>query len=66
MKTTINLSDELISKAMKETGIKEKTTLIHMGLELILKNKAQERLANSFGTYKNLKKVQRDRPKNSK
>ena len=61
MKTTINLSDELIAQAMEETGIKEKTKLIHMGLELIIQKEAKARLANSFGSQKGLKQVDRRR-----
>lgn len=61
MKTTINLSDELIATAMKETGIKEKTKLIHMGLELLFQKQAKEKLAGLFGSERGLKQVDRRR-----
>jgi Arc/MetJ family transcription regulator len=52
MKTTLNLNDELIQEASKCTGIKEKTALIHKGLEELIKFAARERLAKLGGTFK--------------
>ena len=37
MKTTINLSDELMEQAAKYTGIQEKTKLVHLALETLIK-----------------------------
>ena len=33
MRTTLNIDDELIMEARKLTGIKEKTSLVRLGLE---------------------------------
>ncbi len=44
MKTTLNLKDELIKIAMEVTGIKEKTALIHQGLEELIRTAAYKRL----------------------
>jgi Arc/MetJ family transcription regulator len=36
MRTTLNIDDSLIKKASKLTGIKEKTTLVKLGLEALI------------------------------
>lgn len=50
MRTTVILRDELVSKAMEITKIKEKTALIHAGLEALIALHARERLASLGGT----------------
>ena len=35
MRTTINIDDELLAKARDYTGEKEKTKLLHLGLEAL-------------------------------
>jgi len=49
-KTTLNLQQDLIKKAQKLTGIKEKTSLIHMGLQALIQQIARERLIKLGGT----------------
>lgn len=44
MRTTVNLDDELVKKAMRDTGIKEKTTLLHEGLRSLIQREAARRL----------------------
>ena len=36
MRTTLNIDDELLGKASKLTGIKEKTSLVRRGLEALI------------------------------
>jgi hypothetical protein len=36
MKTTLNIEDSLIKKVSKLTGIKEKTTLVKLGLQALI------------------------------
>jgi Arc/MetJ family transcription regulator len=50
MRTTINLNDELVAKAQVCTGVKEKTRLIHLGLEALIQREAALRLAALGGT----------------
>jgi len=38
MRTTLNIEDNLIKKVSKLTGIKEKTTLVKLGLEALIGN----------------------------
>ncbi len=45
MRTTIILKDDLVKKAMELTNIREKTALLHAGLEALISRAAAERLA---------------------
>jgi len=60
MRTTLNIEDNLIKKVSKLTGIKEKTTLVKLGLEALIAMESGKRLARLGGTEKDLKnKLQR-------
>jgi Arc/MetJ family transcription regulator len=61
MRTTIILNDELIKKASKLTGIKEKTQLVKIGLEALIALESSKRLAKLGGTERNLKNIPRRR-----
>ena len=61
MRTTIILNDELVKKAAKLTGIKEKTQLVKIGLEALIALESSKRLAKLGGTEKNLKNIPRRR-----
>jgi Arc/MetJ family transcription regulator len=50
MKTTMNLRDELVKEAMAATGIREKTALVHLGLEELVQRAARERLIKMGGS----------------
>lgn len=50
MKTTLNIEDELLKKAQSLTGIKEKTSLVHMGLKALIGQIARERLIKLGGS----------------
>jgi len=55
MRTTLNIDDELIEKAGKLTGIKEKTSLVRLGLEALIARESARRLARLGGTEKGLR-----------
>jgi len=59
MRTTLNIEDNLIDKATKITGIKEKTTLVKLGLEALIARESARRLAKLGGTQKQLKEIPR-------
>ena len=61
MRTTLNIDDELIRKAAKMTGIKEKTSLVRLGLEALIAFESAKRLAALGGTEKNLGPIHRRR-----
>ena len=50
MRTTLNLDDALLDAALEATGEQEKTKVIHLGLEALVRQKAAERLAALGGT----------------
>jgi Arc/MetJ family transcription regulator len=59
MRTTLNIEDSLIDKASKMTGVKEKTTLVKLGLEALIARESGKRLAQLGGTEKQLKPIPR-------
>jgi Arc/MetJ family transcription regulator len=61
VRTTLNIEDELIDKAAKLTGIKEKTTIVKLGLEALIARESSRRLARLGGTEKKLKTIPRRR-----
>ena len=63
MKTTLILRDELILKAMEATGLKEKTAVIHLGLQELVNKAARERLIRLGGRMKSARAPRRRRPR---
>ena len=54
MKTTLNIDEHLIEKAAKLTGVKEKTSLVRLGLEALISQASALRLAKLGGSEKHL------------
>ena len=65
MRTTLNIEDELLAKAAELTGIKEKTSLVKLGLEALIARESAKRLAALAGTEKNLEMIPRRRREGS-
>lgn len=61
MRTTLNIDDSLLKKAATLTGIKEKTSLVRMGLEALVARESARRLARLGGSEKRLSPVRRRR-----
>jgi Arc/MetJ family transcription regulator len=61
MRTTLNIEDELLNKAAKLTGIREKTSLVRLGLEALIARESGKRLAKLGGTEKKLEMIPRRR-----
>ena len=61
MRTTLNIEDELLERAAKLTGIREKTSLGRLGLEALIARESGKRLAKLGGTEKKLKMIPRRR-----
>lgn len=59
MKTTIRVDNNLLDKASELTGIKEKTTLVRLGLESLIALESSKRLADLGGTEKDIKSIPR-------
>lgn len=61
MRTTLNIEDDLLSQAAKLTGVKEKTSLVRLGLEALIAQESARRLAQLAGSEKALKPISRRR-----
>lgn len=61
MRTTLNIENDLIEKASRLTGIKEKTSLVRLGLEALIAKESSKRLAKLGGSEKDLKSILRRR-----
>lgn len=61
MRTTLVIEDELLKKASKLTGIKEKTSIVRLGLEALIARESARRLALLGGTQKKLEDISRRR-----
>jgi len=61
MRTTLNIENDLIEKASRLTGIKEKTSLVKLGLEALIAKESSKRLAKLGGSEKDLKPIPRRR-----
>jgi Arc/MetJ family transcription regulator len=61
MRTTLILRDELIRQAAELTGIREKTALVHAGLEALIAREAARRLAALGGSEPGIRAPRRRR-----
>jgi len=61
MRTTVNIDDELLAKARDYTGEKEKTKLLHLGLEALIQREVAKRLVALGGTMPDLEVAPRRR-----
>jgi len=61
MRTTLIIEDDLIEKASRLTGVKEKTSLVRLGLEALIARESGRRLAKLGGTQKRLEIPRRRR-----
>ena len=68
VRVTFQLSSEVIEllRVMAvQLGIKQKTALIHLGLETLIARESSKRLAKLGGTEKDLQTIPRRRPADS-
>lgn len=61
MRTTLNIDDEILKKASLLTGVKEKTSLVRLGLEALIARESSKRLAMLGGSEKELRSIPRRR-----
>ena len=61
MRTTLILDDALLEKARALTGIREKTAIVHAGIEALIARERARRLAALGGTEPRLTAVPRRR-----
>jgi Arc/MetJ family transcription regulator len=65
MRTTLNIDDSLLRDAERLTGVKEKTSLVRLGLEALIAKESARRLATLGGTEKQLRTIRRRRSGNA-
>ena len=61
MRTTLNINDDVLQEASRLTGIKEKTAVIHRGLEELINKAARQRLIKLGGSMKTSRAPRRRR-----
>jgi len=61
MKTTLNIDDGILAKASRLTGVKEKTSLVRMGLEALVARHSAQRLAALGGSEPGVRPIPRRR-----
>lgn len=61
MKTTMILKEPLLKEAMEVTGVREKTALVHLGLQELVNKAARLRLARLGGALATAKAAPRNR-----
>jgi Arc/MetJ family transcription regulator len=62
MRTTLNIDDTLLENAMRLTGLKEKTAVVHAGLEALIRRESVKRLIALGGTDPGAKLPAKRRP----
>lgn len=63
MRTTLNIDDDLLDKASKLTGLREKTAIVRESLKTLIRIESAKRLAKLGGTERELKDIPRRRIK---
>lgn len=61
MKTTLNIDDKMLEKASMLTGVKEKTSLVRLGLQALIARESSNRLSKLAGSEKKLRDIPRRR-----
>jgi len=61
MRTTLIIDDRLLERASELTGIREKTALLHAGLEALIARESAKRLAALGGTEPDIQPIPRRR-----
>jgi len=61
MRTTLNIDDQILDKASKLTGVREKTSLVRLGLQALIAQESSKRLARLAGTERKLRPISRRR-----
>ncbi|MHB8371021.1 MAG: type II toxin-antitoxin system VapB family antitoxin [Leptospirales bacterium] len=63
MRTTLNIEDELLDRARRVSGLKEKTVLVREGLKALIERESARRLALLGGSEPQMETIPRRRPR---
>lgn len=66
MRTTVIINDELLDRARRLSGLKEKTTVLHAGLQALIARESARRLAALGGSERALKPIPRRRTRTAR
>jgi Arc/MetJ family transcription regulator len=66
MRTTLIIDDELLAEAQRLSGLREKTAVLHAGLQALISRENARRLAALGGTERGLKPIARRRTRTSR
>jgi Arc/MetJ family transcription regulator len=66
MRTTLIIDDELLSKAQELSGLREKTAVLHAGLQALISRENARRLAALGGSERSLRPIPRRRTRTSR
>ena len=66
MRTTLIIEDELLAKAQALSGLRERTAVLHAGLQALISRENARRLAALGGTERALKPIARRRTRTSR
>jgi Arc/MetJ family transcription regulator len=66
MRTTLIIDDELLAKAQELSGLREKTAVLHAGLQTLISRENARRLAALGGSERALKPIARRRTRTSR
>lgn len=66
MRTTVIIDDELLDRARQLSGLKEKTTVLHAGLQALIARESARRLAALGGSERALKPIPRRRARSAR
>ena len=64
MRTTLNIDEKLVRRAAELTDVKEKTSLVRLGLEALIARESARRLAKLGGSERRLRPIRRRRAGN--
>jgi hypothetical protein len=59
MRTTLIIEDQLLERAAKLTGVKQKTSLVKLGLEALITRESGKKLGKLGGSEKQLSPITR-------
>jgi len=59
MRATLNIEDELLAKAQRVSGLKERTALVREGLKALIERESARRLAQLGGSEPQLQAIPR-------
>jgi len=61
VRTTLNIDDELMGEAMRQTALKSKTQVVERALRVLLEREARRRIKALYGKLPDLREVRRRR-----